>query len=138
MGIGFGLNLLWENLQAPLYAGFISLQQHFWLCFIASIGDAFVIAIFYLIIAAVRKDALWLKKSRVVDLVLAAGFGGITAFGMEYWAVTSGKWGYLPSMPLLSYTPVGLSPFLQLLILAPLTFFLARLTIKKDKSKILI
>lgn len=35
-GGSFLLNLLWENLQAPLYVGYTSFAQHFWICFKAT------------------------------------------------------------------------------------------------------
>ncbi len=129
-GIGFGLNLVWENLQAPLYAGFTNFSHHFWMCFVASIGDAFAIATFYFIIAALRKDILWFKKNKMANFALTAGFGAVTAFGIEYFALASGKWYYLSSMPLLPFTSIGLMPFLQLLVLTPVTFYLTNLILE--------
>ena len=31
--IGFLLNLIWENFQAPLYEGFTNFWEHFMMCF---------------------------------------------------------------------------------------------------------
>src|SRR3989344_332654 len=127
IGISFVLNLIWEKLQAPLYAGFVSLPQHFWVCFGASIGDVSITLVFYLIVALFRKDIMWLKELRITDLVSTGIFGAVTAFFMEYFAIASGKWAYLSAMPLLPFTTIGLTPFFQLLILIPLTFFLTHL-----------
>jgi hypothetical protein len=45
--IGFLLNLVWENVQAPLYKGYTNFWDHFMICFRASLIDAIVILLLY-------------------------------------------------------------------------------------------
>lgn len=54
--IGFLLNLVWENVQAPLYEEYSGFQGHFVLCFWASLVDAAVILLLYGLLAAWYSD----------------------------------------------------------------------------------
>jgi flagellar biosynthesis protein FlhB len=59
--IGFLLNLVWKNAQAPLYEGYGSFWQHFMICFWASLVDAGVILLLYVLLAAWYRDFFWVE-----------------------------------------------------------------------------
>ena len=57
----FALHLLWENAQAPLFAGFTdNVGQHLWACLQATAtGDIAFSLVLYLAIAVVHRDIVW-------------------------------------------------------------------------------
>lgn len=123
-GIGFFLNLVWENVQAPLYEGYTNFWDHFMMCFWASIIDAVVILLLYCLFAALYKDFYWIKyinwKSAAVLVVLGAAI----AVGFEQWAFDNETWSYKDNMPVV-FLSTGLSPLLQMMLLPLLTFILS-------------
>lgn len=70
--MGFILNLISENAQAPLCEGFDSFESHFMLCFWASIVDGIVIIFFYALIVAWAKDDFWIKKKSGICVCLSS------------------------------------------------------------------
>ncbi len=117
----FLLHVIWENAQAPLYAGYQSFSQHFPMCLFGTLGDV-VITLFILVF-------LWLLKK---DITRPADFLGLSIIGffiavvIEQHALVTGKWGYTPAMPVISVLKVGLAPILQMTLLLPLSFYLAK------------
>ena len=124
--LSFFLNLLWENVQAPLYAGYRSFTQHFWLCFWATIGDIVIIFFLYLLMSLCRKDMFWIRKMQVSDGVVLVVVGLVLGVANELLALAFGRWWYTAAMPLLPWYHVGLWPVLQLLLLPLLTFYLVK------------
>jgi hypothetical protein len=122
--IAFLLHVVWENAQAPLYAGYRSFSQHFSLCLIGTLGDV-------AITLAVLAFMLLIKKelTRPADFLALAILGLMIAVLIEQHALLVGKWSYAFVMPLLPVVKVGLAPILQMTLLLPLSFYLAR-TIK--------
>lgn len=130
--VAFLSNLLWENLQAPLFFGYVDFARHFPVCTLASAGDAALTAVFYLLIALKRRNPAWLwKKFRVSELTLAAASGVLAAILVEKLALAYGWWAYSPAMPLLPLLSVGLLPVLQLAVLPAANFVLARFVLVK-------
>jgi hypothetical protein len=129
--IGFLLNLIWENVQAPLYEGYTNFWDHFMMCFWASLVDATVILLLYSLFAVWYKDFYWLRyinwKSAAVLMVLGAAI----AVGFEQWAFDNGTWSYTDSMPVV-FLSTGLSPLLQMMVLPVLTYFIIRNMLKQD------
>ncbi len=125
----FFLNLLWENLQASLYAGYRSFAQHFWLCFRATIGDIVIILFLYFLMSLCRKDMYWIRKIQALDVVVLLVVGLVLGVANELLALEFGRWWYTAAMPLLPWYHVGLWPVLQLLVLPLLTFYLVKKTI---------
>jgi hypothetical protein len=131
--IGFLLNLIWENAQAPLYEGYESFWQHFMICFWASLVDVAVILLIYGLFAIWYKDFFWITYMnwKIGTLLITAG--GIIAVGFEYWAFESGTWAYTENMPIVPVLMTGLSPLLQMMLLPLLTFWLSyKLVIKRE------
>jgi len=124
--IAFLLNLVWENAQAPLYAGYVGFWQHFSLCFWGTLGDVLIILFLYGLFALANRNAYWIQSWGVTSIVLLAFTGMILAILIEYYALSVGRWSYAPSMPLFLWTKAGVWPVLQMTILPYVTFDCAR------------
>lgn len=48
------------------------------------------------------------------------------AFGIEWWALETGRWAYTDAMPLVPLLHIGVSPFVQLAITGSIARWLAR------------
>lgn len=122
--ISFILNLIWENIQAPLYIGFRSFSQHFLFCLIATLGDVTIILGLYFLFALSFRSYYWIKHWSLKKASLLIIASGVVAFAIEKWAL-QGYWSYKPTMPVVPFLEIGLAPLLQLLILPLFTFYLA-------------
>lgn len=131
--VSFLLNIVWENEQAPLYAGYTGFWQHFKICFWGVLGDVVIILFLYGIFALGYKNRWWIKSLNIKSSMLLALVGMFIAILIEYYALSVGRWVYAPSMPLFLWTKAGLWPVLQMIILPYVTFFVVRRNIdEKD------
>lgn len=125
--VAFLLHFLWENAHAPLYAGYSSFGQHVPICFIGTLGDV-VITLFVLgFIRLLKKGA----PQTIADFLALAIIGLMVAVAIEQHALLVGKWSYAPAMPIIPVLKVGLTPIIQMIVLLPLTFYVAKLINKK-------
>lgn len=125
-GISLVLNLVWENLQAPLYQGYSSFWQHLPVCSVASLGDVLIILISYFVLAIVNKDMLWITKMSRADVAILIVTGALVAIGIEKWALATGRWQYDSAMPLIPYVEVGFLPVIQMILLPLLTYYISK------------
>ncbi len=144
--VAFLLNFIWENAQAPLYQGYISFWQHFWICLPASLWDAGYVTLLYLAIALVHRDWFWFPKinnnKRSDRYVYCYGAFTIAIIAVsltiatiiEWNALAKGKWAYSAAMPLVPIIHVGLTPFLQLAILSLVTYTVVEIGKKRSSS----
>lgn len=123
--ISFALNLVWENLQAPLYQGYANFWNHFPVCLWGTIGDVIIVLLLYFAFAAWHRDWYWIKTLSGWSVFTLGILGLVIGIGIEQWAVASARWAYTQAMPILPGLRVGLWPVLQMMILPGLTFFLA-------------
>jgi hypothetical protein len=130
-GASFLLHLLWENLQAPLYKGFESFEQHFWMCLKATAtGDMLFMLVIYLALAAVHRDWLWISDATTfkhpATWLIAMLIGLLLAVSFELWAVyVAERWQYAASMPILPILDIGLAPVLQMTFVPTAVLFLS-------------
>ena len=129
--IGFFLNLIWENVQAPLYEGYTNFWDHFMMCFWASLVDAAVILLLYSLFAIWYKDPFWIKYLNRKNGLLLMLAGAAVALGFEYWAFEYEVWAYTERMPVVGILEIGLSPLLQMMLLPLLTLILSYKMLKK-------
>lgn len=125
--VAFLLHIVWENAQAPLYAGYQSFLLHFPMCFIGTVGDVIITLLVLVFLRLLKKD----NVQTVADFMALAIIGFIIAVFIEQNALLIGKWNYAPAMPLIPYLQVGFAPILQMAILLPFSFYLAKLFNKK-------
>lgn len=128
--VGFLANLVWENAQAPLYEGFMSFQEHFMMCFIASVVDAGVVLLLYLAFALGYGNPFWIDDLNWKSGTLLIILGGMIAFSFEKHALSADMWDYADGMPIIPVLKVGLSPMLQLMLLPVLIYYVSNLVKK--------
>lgn len=126
-GSSFLLHLLWENLQAPLYEGFTSFGQHFWICFRATFGDLLFMFIIYAALAIIHRNLWWIADVSAYTYstwIIALFIGAALAVSFEFWAVyVSHRWDYTHMMPLLPLLRIGVFPVLQMIVVPVSTLF---------------
>lgn len=130
-GTSFVLHLLWENLQAPLFQGYISFTQHFPICLKGVVtGDMLFMLIIYAVLALVHRDPFWISKSssysHPATWLLPIIMGTLLAVNMELWAIfVDQRWQYSESMPMIPVLRIGLTPVLQMIFIPILTLFIS-------------
>ncbi|OGJ57891.1 hypothetical protein A3H90_04165 [Candidatus Peribacteria bacterium RIFCSPLOWO2_02_FULL_55_36] len=124
------MHLLWENAQAPLYAGYESFGQHFWICFKATGGDLLFMFVIYVVLAVMHQDLFWIANRAVyahsATWIIAVFIGMLLAVSFELWAIhVDHRWAYA-GMPIIPLLKIGLTPILQMLIIPPLTLLITK------------
>lgn len=131
----FLLNLLWENVQAPLFRGYESFAQHFPICLKATAtGDMLFIFTIYLCLAMVHRDWQWLRNPLTyrhpATWLLPIIIGLLLATSFELWAVHAAhRWQYTNSMPLIPLLQIGLTPILQMIVIPTIVLLLTKFTL---------
>ncbi|MFD2512473.1 hypothetical protein ACFSRY_01230 [Pontibacter locisalis] len=123
--VGFLLNLIWENAQAPLYEGYKGFYGHFWLCFVAAVVDALVILLLYLLFLVYSQHLYWPLAAGFWQRLLLVIAGVLLAVWFEKWALNVEQWGYAEAMPIIPILDIGLLPVLQLMFLPFATFWVS-------------
>lgn len=125
------VNLPWEVLQAPLFAGHAE-APHFTVflsCLQATVGDAVIMLVAHGLASGFAGDRLWLLRPSIADLARFMATGILVTVGIESLATRGWwvqAWSYSASMPVVPGLGVGLAPLAQWLILPPLVAWLAR------------
>ena len=127
--VAFIVNFIWENAQAPLYAGYNNFGQHFWICFWATFFDALFVTLMYGLINLLRKGRYNFSKLKQIEVSLILVISLITAIVIEFRALSEGKWAYNQFMPLVYI--IGVTPLIQLFITTLLSFKVIKVFIKK-------
>lgn len=124
--LSFGLNLIWEMVQMPLFRGVDWSPASWGMCTAASLGDAVFSAATYAVLALRHRNTMWVcaRDGRDVLLVIAAGV--LTSTMGESMGRSLGWWSYSPLMPLMPGLEIGAAPLVQLAILTLLSFEILR------------
>lgn len=133
--IGFVLNLIWENAQAPLYVEYAGFRDHFLMCLDATVIDVMIILSLYAVITFVKNNWYWVTniEKRVITLVCILGL--FVALIIEQRALHFEVWTYTNQMPVLPFFSVGLLPVLQMLVVPILTYWISGVVYKKRKHE---
>lgn len=107
-------NFLWENLHAPLYMHYKGGEITEWILLRAAFFDAAFITVLGFLFFSFE----FLRKR----LWLAFAIGVVFAIGLEWWALETGRWAYTPAMPIIPFIGTGLTPTIQLGLIAYLIF----------------
>ncbi len=120
--IAFVLNALWEYTHAIFYIHYEGGAVYDIMLFRATLFDASVITLFaYPFLAySYLKNKLWLMVLLIT----------IFAIGFEVWALETGRWAYIESMPIVPVIEVGFTPIIQLGLLAYISVWGANWVIK--------
>lgn len=120
------INYGWELAQTPLYVG-VDLPGAIWHCFIASLGDGFLVLFIFGAVAAFLRSLDWHMRPGLHSWLPMAAAGLGVGFAVEWWGLHIAKrWQYSELMPIIPWTEVGAVPILQMLVLPPAIFWMAR------------
>lgn len=108
--MAFAANLVWENLHANLYVAYQGGAITEFILLRATLVDAAIITA----MAAIFWRFEFLNKR----LWLAFVTGIIISTGIELWALSTGRWSYNELMPLIPLLNIGLTPTIQLGLIA--------------------
>lgn len=129
-GIAWVSDFIWELAQKPLYiVG--TFPQFPWGWIRATTWDTGYILILYFVLAFIHQDFYWLRRKNVWDLGLIAIAGFVTSTIVEHQALAMGKWFYASTMPIVPILRVGLTPFIQLPIMAFMVYWIMRYRFSK-------
>jgi hypothetical protein len=124
----FVLNEIWEMAQMSAY---VETAGHSWIstlgfCTRAAVGDVGITLGIYFAGALAAGDLGWGLSGRWNIYATAAVLGLVYAVLVEHAALAAGRWTYTERMPVVSVLGAGLWPLLQMTLLPPLTFWIAR------------
>lgn len=109
-------NFLWEVGHSNLYQWIPPMEKTLGHLFLFSVKDAVLYLIFIVLVAIAVHSILWFRKPLAWHLALLALAGFAVSAVIEYMAIDTGRWAYLPSMPIIPFLNVGLTPILQMSI----------------------
>jgi hypothetical protein len=127
-------NLLWELVQMPGYADWHEASWK-WIAFIAlmgTLGDILIAATSLVLVLVIIGDESWpAPRSSYWRVAMLAIVGGVVYTTYSEWrhAVVLHHWRYSVRMPLVPIVGVGLFPLLQWIVIPPLAFLCASLTL---------
>lgn len=124
----FAFNTTWEFVQDPLYAGLAALphEQVRIACLKAASGDAAITLLAFYASALIARSRYWfMDQGRLAFLVWFA-VGLLITVALERHATTTGRWAYVPAMPVIPGLGVGLAPLSQWIVIPAVLLFLLR------------
>ncbi len=118
----------------PLYQDMPFDNLRSWLlCFRASLGDGVIILAIWALGFLIFRERYWFapgpessQGGRGARWAVLLAAGAIIAVAIEFHALGTDRWAYSSLMPLVPHAEVGLSPFVQLLLLPYLSMIWAR------------
>ena len=119
------LNFAWEMAQARLYEPMGTVWEATRRCFVASLGDGLVILLVVASGAMLFRSVRWFVEPTPARYAFAALTALIFAVAIELWGLATGRWAYQAHMPRLPGTELGAVPLAQMVILTPLSLWLA-------------
>jgi hypothetical protein len=129
-------NMLWEVTQLPAFADWSEASWK-WLAFIAvmgTLGDILIAATSLVLVLVIVDDESWpgqrLSYWRVATLATLSGVV-YTTYSEWRHAVVLHHWRYSNRMPLVPILGVGLFPLLQWILIPPIAFLCATLTLSR-------
>ncbi len=124
----FLLNEIWEMAQMSAYVETAgeSWKSTLGLCTLAAVGDVGISLGVYAASALAAGDLYWGLSGHWSHYSIAAVLGLVSASLVEHAALAAGWWSYTERMPVVSLLGAGVWPLIQMTLLPPLTFLLAR------------
>lgn len=126
-GFGFLLHFAWEMLQVPWFDGMLEASHGtvVWLCTRATFGDVVILIVAFWIGSATARQRGWIVPGLRLPALVTIAAGLLITVVFE-WLATGilDRWSYADSMPVIPGLGIGLTPFLQWLLLPPLALWL--------------
>lgn len=120
--LGFIVNLVWELVQMPLYKDADYTISHMAFCALASVADALMVLLIYLVLALIFKKSFWVQNARWQSFIIVIIVGAIGAILSEMRHLSLGNWAYSDAMPIIPIVNVGLIPVLQFMVLPSVVY----------------
>ncbi|HLD02357.1 MAG TPA: hypothetical protein VJC07_01505 [Candidatus Nanoarchaeia archaeon] len=122
----FLFNLAWEVPHSLLYKTTTEMSQQEFVPRIleAAAGDVIMVLLVFLVISLVNLSFAWSitkKRNAMLSIILGVAIAVI----FEIYAQATGRFSYLPIMPLIPFTTIGLTPVLQMIFTPLATFWVA-------------
>ena len=127
----FVLNFIWEELHSVLYSSYQGAPITHLILFRAALFDAFVITLLAFSLFLLKSDLY--RSHRGLTSALFVLSLVLFAVILEKWALSTSRWVYADTMPLIPYLNAGLTPAVQLGLLGYLAFKIS--LIKKAASR---
>ena len=124
--VSFPLHFAWEWVQCQPFFVHQATSPTVASMVIATLGDLVLTLIAYAAVAALHGPQWPLGQWRWRPVVTLELVALAEAMAVELYAVATGRWSYTDAAPLLSLTDVSVLPILQLVLLLPASFLLAR------------
>lgn len=119
-GLAFVLNFIWEISQSFLYAPhYVGIAGLITVHLRASLGDVLIIFVIMLLDTFISKNLYVGEKIGKIRLAAIIFIGLMLATSVEKYALATGRWSYNPSMPIVPWLNVGLTPILQMMLIPP-------------------
>jgi len=124
MIFAFLLNLAWEVPHSLLYKTTTEMPVKEYVPRIlqAAAGDIIMVLIIFLIISLFNKSFQW-EINKKNNLLISIISGIIISTAFELYSLSTDRFAYLPAMPLIPFTTIGLTPVLQMIIMPLFIFF---------------
>ncbi len=112
------VNYVWEMAQMPLYENMPFSELSSWLiCLRASLGDGLIIVAIWATGYLFYRSLDWFRPLTAGNVAILAIVGAVIAAAIEFHALATGRWVYSSLMPMVPLLGIGVSPFVQLLVL---------------------
>ena len=121
----------WEYLHIALYTGYEVMEGVLPVWVLATLGDLLYTFVICATISLVKGNSVWIRNAAWHEVFAAALIGFLVALMVEYKGLYLGRWEYLPSMPIVPFLGIGLSPLLQMTLITPLSLLVTKLLAKR-------
>ncbi len=122
--VAFASHLAWESIQCRILYEHGSFPATRWAMVRATLGDVVITWVLYGLVALISREWGWTRSSwgwkQWVSLVGTALLIGTC---IELRALSTGRWSYLPTTPVVPILGVSIVALLQLAVLTPATLW---------------
>ena len=133
----FFLNFFWEVVQTYFYTlkdSHFSKMLYGW--FHCTFGDVILTIGSFWLVSAVSRNRKWLLKLNRLNFIGFIMVGVVYTVFSEWANVHVFKsWGYNQSLPIIPWVKMGLTPFLQWIVIPPIVILLVRHHLLSDQER---
>lgn len=133
--LAWPINFAWEMAQAYLYAPMGTVREATRQCLFASFWDVVIVLGITAATSLAFGGTAWLVERRLTAFATAALVGAVLAAVIESRALNLERWTYGSEMPVIPALNVGLVPVIQMVVLPPVTFLLARTSLSRRGTR---
>ena len=135
---GLPLQLLWEIAQFPLYTVWHEGDWSYILYGLihCTLGDMLILLSSYWVVALLNRNRLWYCTNILVSGFLFTLIGlGYTVYSEMLNVNIKGTWAYTELMPIIPVIEIGGMPFMQWILIPPVTLLLMRINYSRRSTE---